>query len=81
MAIYVTVFIWIQFYYSTNKRGNIMKFKKEPDIWFEQICRQRTITLNELANMSAITPSNIYSMLNNSRKDIAISAIKKLCTT
>ncbi len=43
------------------------------------ICKQRSIKLNELANISGITPSTIYSMTDESRRDISILTIKKIC--
>ena len=43
------------------------------------ICEQRNIKLNELANISGITPSTIYSMTDESRRDISILTIKKIC--
>ncbi len=46
---------------------------------FLEICRQRHITPNELANLSGVTPSTVYSMIDRSRKDISIVTIKKLC--
>ena len=45
----------------------------------KDICKQRNIKLNELANISGITPSTIYSMTDESRRDISILTIKKLC--
>lgn len=46
---------------------------------FLQICRERGIRPNELANLSGVTPSTVYSMLDPRRKDISIVTIKKLC--
>lgn len=46
---------------------------------FLEICRQRKIKLNELANLAGVTPSTVYSMLDERRKDISIVTIKKLC--
>ena len=37
------------------------------------------MTPNELANVSGVTPSTVYSMMDRSRKDISIVTIKKLC--
>ncbi|NLL35323.1 MAG: helix-turn-helix transcriptional regulator [Clostridiales bacterium] len=39
----------------------------------------RGISINALANISGLTPSTIYSLLDNSRKDIGIVTIKKIC--
>ena len=46
---------------------------------FQQICRQRGIKTNELATLSGVTPSTVYSMMENSRRDLSIITIKKLC--
>lgn len=46
---------------------------------FETICVDRGIKMNELANLSGVTPSTVYSMLNANRREISISTIKKLC--
>ncbi|MBQ2997215.1 MAG: helix-turn-helix transcriptional regulator [Oscillibacter sp.] len=46
---------------------------------FESICRERSITINELACRSGVTPSSVYSMLDPSRRNISIVLIKKLC--
>lgn len=44
-----------------------------------ELCRSRDITINALANLSGLTPSTIYSMLDPHRKDIGIVTIKKIC--
>lgn len=46
---------------------------------FVSICKQRKIKPNELAARSGITPSTVYSMLDDRRRDISILTIKKLC--
>ena len=46
---------------------------------FQKICSQRRIKSNELANLSGVTPSTVYSMMDGSRRDISIITIKKLC--
>jgi len=46
---------------------------------FLQICRERNIKTNELANLSGVTPSTVYSMLNENRRDVSVITIKKLC--
>lgn len=44
-----------------------------------ELCRERHITANELANISGMTPSTVYSLLDSSRRDVSIVTIKKLC--
>lgn len=46
---------------------------------FLSICKQRGMKPNELANISGVTPSTVYSMLDGRRRDISIVTIKKLC--
>lgn len=46
---------------------------------FLQICHERGIRPNALADLSGVTPSTVYSMLSAQRKDISIVTIKKLC--
>ncbi|MBR1700460.1 MAG: helix-turn-helix transcriptional regulator [Lachnospiraceae bacterium] len=46
---------------------------------FQQICRERKLTLNELAYLSGVTPSTLYSMMDERRRDISIRTIKKFC--
>lgn len=44
-----------------------------------QLCEQRCIAINELANISGVAPSTIYSMLNEKSKNPGVVSIKKLC--
>jgi len=46
---------------------------------FEQICKEKNIKINELANRAGITPSTVYSMMKPSYRHISIVTIKKLC--
>lgn len=46
---------------------------------FKAICQERKMTANELANLSGVTPSTVYSMMDSSRRDLSIITIKKLC--
>ena len=46
---------------------------------FQQLCRQKGITANELANRSGVTPSTVYSMMDGNRRDLSVNTIKKLC--
>ena len=46
---------------------------------FKNLCKERNIKINELANISGVTPSTAYSMMDNSRRDISITTIKKFC--
>ena len=46
---------------------------------FQNICTQRGIKANELANISGVTPSTVYSLLDPRRRDVSVITIKKLC--
>ncbi len=46
---------------------------------FKNLCEERNIKVNELANISGVTPSTAYSMMDTSRRDISITTIKKFC--
>ena len=46
---------------------------------FNEICNGRHIKINELANLSGVTPSTAYSMMDSNRRDISIITIKKFC--
>lgn len=46
---------------------------------FQQLCDERKIKINELANISGVTPSTAYSMMDENRRDISIITIKKFC--
>jgi len=46
---------------------------------FQALCKSRNIKMNELANLSGVTPSTVYSMMDSSRRDLSIITIKKLC--
>ncbi len=46
---------------------------------FEELCKARSIKINELANISGVTPSTAYSMMDSKRRDISIRTIKKFC--
>ena len=46
---------------------------------FQEICKERDIRPNELANLSGVTPSTVYSMMDGNRRDLSIITIKKLC--
>ncbi|MBE6766640.1 MAG: helix-turn-helix transcriptional regulator [Ruminococcaceae bacterium] len=46
---------------------------------FKELCWERGIKINELANISGVTPSTAYSMMDTTRRDISITTIKKFC--
>ena len=46
---------------------------------FQQLCKERNIKYNELATLSGVTPSTVYSMMDDTRKDLSVITVKKLC--
>lgn len=56
-----------------------MKVKDAVAARFLQLCEGRKIKPNELAVLSGVTPSTVYSMLDPNRQNISIVTIKKLC--
>ena len=56
-----------------------MKVKQATVKRFQEIMKERNIRPNELANLSGVTPSTVYSMLDERRKELSINTIKKLC--
>ncbi len=46
---------------------------------FNELCTERNMRINELANISGVTPSTAYSMMDKSRRDVSIRTIKKFC--
>ncbi len=56
-----------------------MQIKNAVVLKFKQLCETKGITYNQLANMSGVTPSTVYSMFDPERKDLSIITIKKLC--
>lgn len=44
-----------------------------------ELCNQRKIAVNALANISGVPPSTIYSMLNQKSKNPGVVSIKKIC--
>lgn len=46
----------------------------------EQLCKERTITYNTLANLCGVTPSTIYSIVDPKKnKTVTLSTVKKIC--
>ena len=43
------------------------------------LCAERDIAVNALASISGVSPSTIYSMLNEKSQNPGIVSIKKLC--
>ena len=44
-----------------------------------QLCEEKNIAINALANLSGVTPSTVYSILNEKSQNPGVVSIKKLC--
>lgn len=44
-----------------------------------ELCNKRNIAVNALANISGVSPSTIYSILNEKSKNPGVCSIKKIC--
>ena len=44
-----------------------------------QLCNARNIAVNELANISGVSPSTVYSILNEKSQNPGVVSVKKLC--
>ena len=43
------------------------------------LCNERNIAINALANISGVSPSTMYSMLNQKSQNPGVVSIKKIC--
>lgn len=46
---------------------------------FKDICEYKNLKPNELATKAGVTPSSVYSMFDETRRNVSIVLIKKLC--
>ena len=44
-----------------------------------ELCDKNNIAINSLANISGVSPSTVYSMLNEKSKNPGVVSLKKLC--
>lgn len=44
-----------------------------------QLCDERKIAINAIANLSGVSPSTVYSMLNEKSQNPGVVSLKKLC--
>ena len=43
------------------------------------LCNEKNIAINALANLSGVSPSTVYSMLNEKSQNPGVVSLKKLC--
>lgn len=56
-----------------------MKTKEAVAMRILELCKEKQIAVNTLANLSGVSPSTVYSMLNEKSQNPGIVSIKKLC--
>ena len=44
-----------------------------------ELCAERNLAIHALAGMSGVSPSTVYSMLNEKSKNPGVISLKKLC--
>ena len=44
-----------------------------------QLCKEKNLAINALANIAGVSPSTVYSMLNEKSQNPGVVSIKKLC--
>ena len=44
-----------------------------------KLCEEKKIAVNALANMAGVSPSTVYSMLNEKSQNPGVVLLKKLC--
>ena len=44
-----------------------------------ELCRERNMAINALANESGVSPSTVYSMLNEKSQNPGVVSLQKLC--
>ncbi len=45
----------------------------------EELCRERSLTINALSNISGVTQSTVNDIINGTTYNAGIATIKKLC--
>ena len=56
-----------------------MTTKQAVSARIQQLCAERDMAINALANISGVSPSTIYSMLNEKSQNPGVVSIKKIC--
>lgn len=66
-------------YFNNIFVGDFMLIKEAIVKHLQDICKNRNMKYNELATISGVTPSTVYSLMDSSRKDLSVITLKKLC--
>ena len=56
-----------------------MNIKEAVEKRIIELCNERNMAINALANTSGVAPSTIYSMLNEKSKNPGVVSIKMIC--
>ena len=56
-----------------------MNIKEAVEKRIIELCDEQKIAINALANISGVSPSTVYSMLNEKSQNPGIVSIKKIC--
>ncbi len=56
-----------------------MNIKEAVEKRIIELCNERNIAINALANIAGVSPSTVYSMLNEKSKNPGVASIKKIC--
>ncbi len=67
------------FCFLTSKGAINMSTKEAVAKRILELCDERNIAVNALANISGVAPSTIYSMLNEKSKNPGVVSIRKIC--
>lgn len=81
-------FSWVAFYvraYTRVRRiaytniGDDMGVKDAIVQRLQNVCAERQMTYNALANSAGVTPSTVYSLMSAEYRDLSVVTLKKLC--
>ena len=53
--------------------------KEAAVVRLKDLMKAKGLTANNLSILSGITPSTLYSLLKEERKDVSVNTVKKLC--
>ena len=56
-----------------------MNTKMAVSLRIQELCAKRELTIHALANLSGVSPSTIYSMLNEKSQNPGVVSLKKIC--
>lgn len=57
----------------------LMNIKEAVEKRIIELCNENNIAINSLANISGISPSTVYSILNEKSQNPGVVSIKKIC--